>query len=591
MGIIFLMPIFFVSCNDIIEEQYPSSNTNITFSIDDLVPETTTRTNVDPSNGFAITWAKDDILGIFPYEGYQQPFLIPADQVGKKSATYDGGYWALKDGFTYNAYYPFDKVNFDSAEMKTKIPVSYLGQYQNGISCNVGPFDYSYSDWTESSGGNVHFSFHHIGAFLVFNLEYPVTAKFDKFTLQADSDIFPVEGTYDLTAESVDFIPDEQSLENSISVDLIDHQGTAGETGHIYMAMPPIADLSGCEIKVILRSEGGTEYLYSLDRPYSTIMGAKYYIRNLQRESFALLEGFVFPLFIENYYAENESLTKFEFVTNSGVTSDDYLDSDNGNGLLAYFVENGETLQMHTSADKFVLNEFSDALFCISDEYNTITDINFADNVDTSPVTSMAYMFSMASNLVSLDLRCFNTENVTSMYYMFNECSSLESADLSSFNTSNVEDMCGMFGYCTSLKSLDLSNFNTESVYDMCGMFDECNSLESVDLSSFNTYAVTDMRLMFSNCSSLAELDLSKFSTSNVIDMKEMFMGCVKLKELDLTGFTFNEDTEYDDMFKDLGKDAENKPISVYVTAAGKQILDNAPTGINPDYAELVVVE
>ena len=50
---------------------------------------------------------------------------------------------------------------------------------------------------------------------------------------------------------------------------------------------------------------------------------------------------------------------------------------------------------------------------------------------------------------------------------MFKECSNLTSLDLSNFNTENVTDMNGMFYGCTKLESLDLSNFNTAKVTKM----------------------------------------------------------------------------------------------------------------------------
>ena len=41
-----------------------------------------------------------------------------------------------------------------------------------------------------------------------------------------------------------------------------------------------------------------------------------------------------------------------------------------------------------------------------------------------------------------------NTTNVTSMSYMFKGCENLSSIDLSHFNTSKVTDMCNMFNNC-----------------------------------------------------------------------------------------------------------------------------------------------
>ena len=536
------MSFFFVSCNDVIEEN-TKSNKQITLSVDNFISDSSSRTITDSNKGYKITWAADDVIGIFPYEGYQEPFTIPTEQIGESKAIVDGGYWALKDGYTYNAYYPFDVANFESAEMKTTIPVSYIGQWQNGNSCNIGSFDYTYSDWTTASDGEVHFQFHHIGAIMVFHLEYPATTNYTQFTIKTDEDIIPTTGTYDLTAnlkgEKVEFKANEDSYQNSISMTLNEHSGIAGEIGHFYMMLPPIDDdLSEKNFTITLTSESGTEYSYLLERPYTKIVASNKYERNLQRAPFTLLEGWLFPVIIE--YELSDETTKIKFVTNSEQTSSSFIESNDGNGVVAYSINNGETFEIHTSADKFVVNEDCTAMFNWGDgnELN-LTEIDFEDNVDFTPATTMEFMFATMTSLSTLDLSSFNTTNVANMYSMFAGCSSLTNLNLSSFNTENVTDMCAMFDGCNSLTTLNLTNFNTENVTDMCAMFYDCSNLT----------------------------------------------------ELDLRNFVFNEGTDFTNMFQGVGENAENRPISIFVTEEGKTILEQAETGINESYAKFVVVE
>ena len=68
----------------------------VLFYVDDFTDATQTRTNCDPTNNYKITWAEGDAIGIFPYEGDQEPFVIPASQIGQSKASFDGGYWALQ---------------------------------------------------------------------------------------------------------------------------------------------------------------------------------------------------------------------------------------------------------------------------------------------------------------------------------------------------------------------------------------------------------------------------------------------------------------------------------------------------------------
>ena len=206
---------------------------------------------------------------------------------------------------------------------------------------------------------------------------------------------------------------------------------------------------------------------------------------------------------------------------------------------------------------------------------SNLTEIKDIQNLNTSIVTDMAYMFDDCKNLKSLDLSSFNTNNVSDMSRMFNNCSSLTTLDLSnfntnnvsnmssmfyycsslttlnlnSFNTNNVSDMSSMFRYCLKLTTLDLSNFNTEKVKDMQNMFWGCKALESLDLSSFNTEKIETMCGMFNACENLSLLDISSFNTKNVSDMSSMFGNCLKLTTLDLSNFNTEKVTTMDYMF------------------------------------------
>ena len=223
--------------------------------------------------------------------------------------------------------------------------------------------------------------------------------------------------------------------------------------------------------------------------------------------------------------------------------------------------------------------------------FNSLVNINYNNNFNTSKVTNMSYMFlpaesgnwssevvlttnnndvkptllnkndnsnvelmaaqgfSYYSSLENLDLSSFNTSNVTNMEYMFRNCSSLTSLDLSGFNTSNVTNMRSMFMNCSSLTSLALSSFNTSKVTDMSYMFRKCSSLTSLDLSGFNTSNVTNMEFMFSFCISLTSLDVSGFNTSKVTEIYQMFRECSSLTSLDVSSFNTSKVTMMYNMF------------------------------------------
>ena len=57
------------------------------------------------------------------------------------------------------------------------------------------------------------------------------------------------------------------------------------------------------------------------------------------------------------------------------------------------------------------------------------------------------------------------------------------------------------FENCSNIITLDLSNFNTENVIDMGWMFNQCHKLKEIKgINKFITNKVTNMRAMFQEC-------------------------------------------------------------------------------------------
>ena len=226
------------------------------------------------------------------------------------------------------------------------------------------------------------------------------------------------------------------------------------------------------------------------------------------------------------------------------------------------------------------------------------------ENVDTSKVTTMQYMFDEDSHITELDLSSFNTSNVTSMYGMFYGANALETIDLSSFDISNVTTLEYMFYYCKNLVTLDLSYFDISNISKLDNMFygtekleelnlstwnfakynpgslmyrlgvqkslkkmylddvvlpqnlyyafDGMNKLEEISFHNTNTRAATTMNYMFNNCDSLTELNLASFDTRNVTDMGGMFYSMDNIKTIMVSNkFEVDQVTSSYSMFYD----------------------------------------
>ncbi|NLD19133.1 MAG: BspA family leucine-rich repeat surface protein [Clostridiales bacterium] len=169
--------------------------------------------------------------------------------------------------------------------------------------------------------------------------------------------------------------------------------------------------------------------------------------------------------------------------------------------------------------------------------------------LSTYGVIGMNRMFYMCNSLGQVLFGDeFDTSRVANMSFMFAGCGSLEDIDVSKFNTSSVTDMSGIFSSCSNLKKIELSNFNISKVTSLLSMFMNCNALTAVDISNFDTKNVTDLSWMFCNCSSLEVVDLSNFNTSNVMDMSCMFLSCKKLEYLDISSFTLADNCKLQNM-------------------------------------------
>lgn len=196
---------------------------------------------------------------------------------------------------------------------------------------------------------------------------------------------------------------------------------------------------------------------------------------------------------------------------------------------------------------------------------SSLTTIRGIENLNTSSVTNMSFMFDSCQSLTELDVTHFDTSKVTTMQNFFRGCRLLTELDVTHFDTSKVTNMGAMFSGCEALEALDLSNFNTENVTDMTSMFSSCRSIKTLDLSSFHTPKLTNMQYMFSSCVALESIDLSNFDTSELTSMQYTFYYCTSLKSLDLSSFRTSKLTNMYGTFRDSG--LEELDLSMFDTS------------------------
>ena len=283
----------------------------------------------------------------------------------------------------------------------------------------------------------------------------------------------------------------------------------------------------------------------------------------------------------------------------------------------------GEKPNAGTKETVYDLNEANnEPRWWVDDANESITKVVFDESFSqTQPTTCFAW-FIGCSNLTSIEgIENLNTSSVTDMRFMFSGCSELTSLDLSYFNTSNVMEMVGMFQDCVKLTTIYVSNsFQTGQVQTSENMFAECTSLEGIipcdgqfnidktcanftngyflavpyvkidgsamyfkcdgnvkpdgayslnegtqtpgwsdkasEISyvkfdeSFKNIRPTSCYKWFSGFSYLKALDLSYLNTSKVTNMSEMFKGCSRLNKINVSDkFTTDNVQSSNEMF------------------------------------------
>lgn len=157
------------------------------------------------------------------------------------------------------------------------------------------------------------------------------------------------------------------------------------------------------------------------------------------------------------------------------------------------------------------------------------TSITFGDNVDTSYVTNMSYMFYFCQYITSIDLSGFDTSNVTTMECMFNFMMGLTSLDLTSFNTSKVTTLKGFVSECYQMEEFTVgSGFDTSNVKTFYSAF---SYLEALSDNSFRgisrnlevTSKCTDLTLLFSQGQSTYMTLIGRTVTGGA-NMKQVFV-------------------------------------------------------------------
>ena len=495
-----LLTIFTVACaeNTLVENSPIITNsdtiTEISITGKDFQFDGDTRSSVAISeSGASFIWDEDDVIGIFPDKGDQVSFAMEQG-AGTQTATFTGGGWALKSSATYAAYYPHVYENRDL----TKIPVSYVGQTQNGNANtdHIGAYDFMAASVTTPSNGAVAFDMQHLGALVQLAITVPEPSTLTKVVLTSSTE-FTETGTIDLTTETVAIMADTQS--NSFEIALNNVTTTeANETVTVYFMTAPV-DLTDNELKATIHF--ADETIREVEITGKNLQAGKAYRLAAEIEANFYLDGVAY---LSNAGILSELISAEDKKT---ITSLKIVGKINGSDIITLNAMSAlKSLDLSkaniVSGGKSYEDDWDD-----DDEHPLYTK----DNIVGAQMfwDSKLEEIILPNNITSIEKRAFQRckklisiilpSTVTSIGKMaFYDCDELKSVTVQGDLTS-IGWSCFML--CEKLENINIPN----SVNYIGGeAFYECSSLKSVNIPPISAiYEDT-----FRSCSTLASVTI-----------------------------------------------------------------------------------
>ncbi|MGX3044771.1 BspA family leucine-rich repeat surface protein [Helicobacter sp. T3_23-1056] len=151
-------------------------------------------------------------------------------------------------------------------------------------------------------------------------------------------------------------------------------------------------------------------------------------------------------------------------------------------------------------------------------------------DIDTSAITSMAFLFQYSMRPHYNGLEKWDTSSVRDMKFMFRGAAHFDDAIhfIDKWDTSKVEDMDYMFADIGGAE-LRLDKWDTSSVTSMRGMFSFARYFNS-PIDKWNVTKVKDMSKMFYGADEFAQ-DLNKWKVRKDCNTTDMFMGALYMEE------------------------------------------------------------
>ena len=468
-----LSSLLFVSCNNDLQEQISSIDevqticaTIKNFEYDQLDFSRTSITIDDDGPHYA--WAVTDTIGIFPSVGRQVEFSM-ASGAGSTSATFTGGGWGLKSTSTYSAYFPLiGKYYLD----KTKIPVDYTGQIQNGNNSTVhlSTYDYLAAPASKVNNGTVSFNFERLGCLVQLKINLLEEVTISNISVKCGDDaLFTNKGYIDLTSETLQIeTTTSEDKSNVINIKTNNLRVATNETATIYFMMPPV-NLEGNDLEVVVMEDNGFTRTFQVTGK-NFIAGKAYsYSMALSRENVATVNvatAGTFSTQIRNNYVDGQFITDLKIKGKLNGTDIKYL-RERFENLITLdmsevdIVAGGESY--YTNDNNYAQNTSDNifpAYFMTESSLTNLESIILPNSVTTIPYGSFVDVFTSDNQKPQSTYKLTKIvlgEKLTTINDMAFACS-MKSIQIPA-NVANIG--VAVFGYCPNIETITVDGNNT----------------------------------------------------------------------------------------------------------------------------------
>lgn len=207
----------------------------------------------DRDNSVRFSWTETDEICVYTTSATRIKFFIESLSSDNHNATLNAYGWALVPQTQYYSYAPYTGYYHSYQLPMMALPVSYIGQNQQGNSSLAHLSSYDYMTSQVFTGEDAcHIDYNHVASIVRIECPMRSTESLESITLSTASDLFTTSATMDVTNNQL--TPTEKA--SSVTLTLDGLSLARGQKLVAYLMMAPV-NLSGIPVEVTVHTTDG----------------------------------------------------------------------------------------------------------------------------------------------------------------------------------------------------------------------------------------------------------------------------------------------------------------------------------------------